>query len=476
MAEQNMLFELSVLNDGLEYTSSIDDALKFAESEIQSLDETIESIKGLKPECDKLDYVLAASSGALCGVIDIFMVGKPGESPLGNMTDKWFEERTKDFAKMCGWKPDGEKSLSSAIRHLEKKFKIPYDQRGMGDAASFIFDLNASNHHFKSLAHNPTLLGLFFSILDQFTNTSHFVSGGELISLQEADDKFELRGNNIPSKLFCAFVNWFGHLISDMSGSSGSKGRGMGIPSPLWAWTNDIIAIKRKLNIPVSEFDQSVNELALNLYKEGYDARFQTTQAIPVLINELLVRLMYSVRRLIKYFSDTTKEERSLKLLWEKCEPFKNPTIKRMLTVAHGTFCVVDAGEATIRSFIAGGGTFNPAEFFMRLNIVGVGRFTISLYGEVNRGINIHNVEKEVLFARREKIIVENYVDGLKILAEKYDDKDLVNFADDLKKGMYIIAFEKSVKLAEKRGVSEAERIKNKTEIDAYFTGGKSNG
>ena len=407
MAEQNMIFELSVSIDGLEYTSSIDDALKFSENEILSLDETIESIKGLKPECDKLDYALAASSGALCGIIDIFLVGKPGESPFGDITDKWFEDRTKDFAKMCGWNPDGEKSLSSAIRHLEKKFKIPYDQRGTGDAASFIFDLNASNHHFKSLAHNPTLLGLFFSILDQFTNTSHFVSGGELISLQNADDKFELRGNNIPSKLFCAFVNWFGHLISDMSGSSRSKGRGMGIPSPLWAWTNDIIAIKRSMNIPVTEFDQSINELALNLYKEGYDARFQTAQAIPVLINELLVRLMYSVRRLIKYFSDTPKEERSLKLLWEKCEPFKNPTVKRMLTVAHGTFCVIDVGEATIRSFIAGGGTFNPAEFFMRLNIVGVGRFTISLYGEVKREINVHNVEKEVLFARREKIIVD---------------------------------------------------------------------
>lgn len=476
MSEQNMLFELNVSNDGLEYTSSIEDAMKLAEDEIQTLNETIESIKGLKPECDKLDYALAASSGALCGVIDIFLVGKPGESPLGDITDKCFEDRTKDFAKMCGWKADGEKSLSSAIRHLEKKFKIPYDQRGMGDAASFIFDLNASNHHFKSLAHNPTLLGLFFSILDQFTNTSHFVSGGELISLQEADDKFMLRGSNVPSKLFCAFVNWFGHLISDMSGSSGSKGRGMGIPSPLWAWTNDIIVIKRKLNIPASEFNKSVNELALNLYKEGYDARFQTTQAIPVLINELLVRMMYSVRRLVKYFAETEQVDRSLKLLWEKCEPFKNPTVKRMLTVAHGTFCVVDAGEATIRSFVAGGGTFNPAEFFMRLNIVGVGRFTISLYGEVKRGINVHNVEKEVLFARREKIIVENYVDGLKILAEKYDDKDIVNFADDLKKGMYINAFEKSVKLAEKRGVSEAEGVKDKAEIDAYFTGGKSNG
>ena len=150
--------------------------------------------------------------------------------------------------------------MSSAIRFLENKFKIPYDQRGAGDAASFVFDLNPTNHHFKSLAHNPSLLGLFFSILDQFTNSSHFISNGELISLADADGKFELRGSNVPSKLFCAFANWLCHLISDISGSSGSKGRGMAIPSPLWTWTNDIITLKSKLNIPVSQLDKSINE------------------------------------------------------------------------------------------------------------------------------------------------------------------------------------------------------------------------
>lgn len=104
-----------------------------------------------------------------------------------------------------------------------------------------------------------------------------------MISLQEADGKFELRGNNVPSKLFCASLNWFGHLISDMSGASSSKGRGMGIPSPIWSWTNDIIAIKKKTGIPASEFENTINELALQIYKEGYDARFQAAQAIPVL-------------------------------------------------------------------------------------------------------------------------------------------------------------------------------------------------
>ena len=233
--DARMIVELSVEDNHFGFASSINTALQSAEIEHEILndkiEESLETVNKLTPECDKLDYILSASCGALCGVIDIFLVGKPGESPVGDITDKWFEERTKDFAKLCGWK-DTDKGLSSAIAYLEKKFKIPYDQRGAGDAASFVFDLNPTNHHFKSLGHNPTLLGLFFSILDQFCtpNQSHFVTDGELIALQNADPGFELRGSNVPSKLFCAFVNWFGHLISDMSGSSGSKGRGMGIP------------------------------------------------------------------------------------------------------------------------------------------------------------------------------------------------------------------------------------------------------
>lgn len=473
--KNRILLSMSVAEESIDFTSSIETAIEHTELELYSLEETINSINELKPACDKLDYVLAASAGAICGVMDIFLVGKPGESPLGDVTDKWFAERTMDFAKLCGWDDKGDKPLSSAIRYLENKFKIPYDQRGVGDAASFVFGLNPSNHHFKSLAHNPSILGLFFSILDQFTNSSHFISDGELISLVEADDKFELRGNNVPSKLFCAFVNWFGHLISDMSGASGSKTRGMGIPSPLWTWTNDIIAIKRGLNISSSEFDKAVNELAINLYNQGYDTRFQATQVIPVLINEMLVRLIYAIRRLIKYFSEIEKEERSWKLMWKKCEPFSNPTVKRMLTVAHGTFCLLDVGEATVRGFATGAGAFNPTEFFLRLNIVGVGRFTISLYGEMKRGIHIYEVEQKVFFAEKGKLILENYLEGLRILSDIYDDEELVDFVNDFKKSdLYVEAFEKTVTLAEKRNVPENKILRDKAEIDLYFLGGKN--
>lgn len=279
-----VIADFSILDDGFNFDTNIDEALNGASNKLTEIDELIneteKTIKNLTPECDKLDYILSASSGVLCGIIDIFLVGKPGESPVGDVNDKWFDDRVKDFAKLCGWNTKKNSSVKSAIGFLERKFKVPYDQRGAGDAASFIFDLKPANHHFKSLAHNPTLLGLFFSILDQFTNSSHFVTNGQLIALENADRKFELRGKSTPAKLFAGIINWFGHLMSDVDGSSGSKGRGSGIPSPIWCWVNDVITLKNKLKIPVSKFDKEFCDLALEIYTKGYDVRFQVTTSL----------------------------------------------------------------------------------------------------------------------------------------------------------------------------------------------------
>ena len=143
-----------------------------------------------------------------------------------------------------------------------------------------------------------------------------------------------------------------------------------------------------------------------------------------------------------------------------------------MLTVAHGTFCLIDLSDATIRGFAAGGGTLNVAEFFLRINIVGVGRFTISLYGEAKRAVGIHSAEADAEFAQREVTIVENYLNGLSLLTEIYDDWELVDFIEDLKcSDLYIQAFEKSVKLAELRKVPEENILRTKADIDSYFRG-----
>lgn len=139
------------------------------------------------------------------------------------------------------------------------------------------------------------------------------------------------------------------------------------------------------------------------------------------------------------------------------------------MTVAHGTFCLVDISDATIRGLVSGGGNFNPLEFFLRLNVAGVGRFTICLYGEAKRAINVHLAEKEAKFAENEKTIVEDYIEGLNILKDKYNDQEYLTFIDDLKSNDYILAFAKSASLAAKRGVPENEKLKKKSDIDKYF-------
>ena len=82
------------------------------------------------------------------------------------------------------------------------------------------------NHHIKSLGHSPDPIGLFFSILDQFTNTASFISDGKLIRIDTSSSSLRLQGDNFIAKLFSGFVNWIGHIFSDMAGSSGSRGNG----------------------------------------------------------------------------------------------------------------------------------------------------------------------------------------------------------------------------------------------------------
>ncbi|MBQ5562901.1 MAG: hypothetical protein IIT39_05910, partial [Clostridia bacterium] len=230
--------------------------------------------------------------------------------------------------------------------------------------------------------------------------------------------------------------------------------------------------IKRKLHIPVNSFDKAMNEMALKMYEQGFDFRFQTAQEIPVFINEMVVRLIYSIRRMIKYFAETERKKYSFSSMWKACEPFSNATVKKMLTVAHGTFCLVDIGDTTVRSFITG--AFNPVEFCLRLNIIGIGRFGISLYGEIKRGIRLNETKIELHFLERKKTIVLDYIEGLKILDDVYNDRHLLTFIDDFQNsGLYTETFQKSVILAEKRNVPSNKILKSKADIDKYFKGGK---
>lgn len=301
-------------------------------------------------KCDKYDYLIATACGIVSGMVDIFLVGAPGDSVIGAWTDNQVDNCVMAFAKRNGWSPRAGKegNVNSAIAHLENHFKVNYDHRHGGDV-DHLFKMSTKNHHMKSLAHSPSPVGLFFSILNQFTSTASFMSNGQLITIKT--ETFELQGGNFVSKLFCGVANWFGHLMSDVAGSSGATTRGSGIVMPFY----ELFGLCNFGSFKVDGSKESLAQIATRAFESGYDARFGLAMAVPVVLCDLSIRLIWGIRRFFQY-----------KLPLKECIPTSSHAdLRVMLLVGNGALCLIDGVDALIR----GGG--NPVLVFTRLNLVG---------------------------------------------------------------------------------------------------------
>lgn len=329
-------------------------------------------------QCDKYDYLISGTCGVIGGLIDVFFVGMPGEGKLTKVADSAVDSAVEKFASACGWQggKEGGDSTKSAISYLERNFKVNYDQAttfGKNGTDGAVKNLSPKNHHLKSLGHSPDLVGLFFSILNQFTETSTFISNGQIIIIDT--ETHELKGGNFIAKVFSGFANWLGHLFSDMAGSSGASGRGAGIPIPFY---------NLLLLLDVGEFGQhrqSFATVATQVFEKGYDLRHGVAMAIPVLITELLTRLMWA-----------SKQRFYHKKPWMECIPSaSNPELRRMLLVAHGTLCLMDAGDAALKS----GG--DMVQFLLRTNLIGWARFGTLALKEVYARHNAGHIDADAV-------------------------------------------------------------------------------
>ena len=335
------------------------DKISQREKELNQRLAQIEEDLKINNECDKWDYIFATSAGVIAGLIDSFCVGSPTDSKWLKMSDNATNSLVERFAKLNGWNgPKGNSDpTKSAIGFLERNFKVNYAHQH-GSLVNDFMSMSASNHHLKSLAHSPSPLGLIFSLLDQFRGTATFIDNGQLITVTAES---QLQGSNFVSKLFCGFTNWIGHLMSDIAGSSGASGRGSGIPIPFYE-------LLQTLNVGSFDYNgekKHFADIAVKVFEKGYDLRFGAVQSIPVLLVELFIRIFCILRHRYQYNRE-----------WKDCLQFlnfdKNARLRKMLLVGQGTLCLVDAGDAFIRSGFAA----NWVEFFSRMNFVAWMRFS----------------------------------------------------------------------------------------------------
>lgn len=349
-----------------------------------TLDKQSREIEWGKAKCDKYDYMIAAFCGLSAGIIDALFVGTPGKGKLGNFTDKAADDMVQKIANML-WSGDGRStvdgkpkkapdSLEKAISYLEQSFPVNYDARygqDLFDSGS-ISSMSPKNHHLMSLAHSPDIVGLLFSILDQFTGKASFINNGKLIRLVPVKDArnnkvMYMQGTNFESKLFCGVCNWLGHLASDLCGSSstrrlGKTGRGAGLPMPFYSLF---------LMMDFGNFDgKSFADIAIKVFEEGYDLRHGAAMAIPVLIEELSIKVIWVLKQ--HYYA---KKE------WKECIPSsKHADLRMMLLIGNAALCLVDGIDAAIRTGVGGG---NPITFILHLNLIAWTRLIMLIFREL---------------------------------------------------------------------------------------------
>lgn len=368
---------------------------------IYDLDSKVDLISS---HADHLDYLVSIGSGVLCGLLDVLWVGgfnlERGRSIASEEVDT-FVTKT---AKLLGCKDD---DLVSAVRYLEKRFPIPSD----GNTPGFGGGLQ---HHLRDFAHHPTIVGLMFSLLTQFTYKSYGTDTKGMFLIVDVPERSHVFiGDDVPSKVLFGTINWFFHLVSDMAGSSSSAGMsgGTGIPGPLLALAKELSLLPIFKNMAIEGDSLSVllsklfNGTLLGKHDESgkiikdtalrFDLRGELgvgieigRQAIPVVANECFVRSFYFIRRLaleihlkgVQSISDLQQID------WNKVKPQDNPTIARMLTIATGVFTTVDVS-----------GAVSSQQYWLSVNYIGVGRFAIAIGEDVSwclRARNVMNIRK----------------------------------------------------------------------------------
>lgn len=346
-------------------------------------------------EADKLDYIVAVSSGVLAGLIDLFYVGAFSLDRASEWGKEQIDQVVKKVARIEGCQGD---DLSDAIKTLEKNHPLAAD----GGTNNFGGGLQ---HHLRDFSHHFSIGGLFFSIFTQFTG---LVVGtdkaGALLVIPVPESHRACIGKNFQEKIAFGTIGWFFHMVSDMAGSSGSLMGGTGIPGPLVSFMRELSALpffkysgdgdmgfrlwvtKLFNGALLADHDESGKIIKDSVRK--FDLRTEIgilgeagRRTIPVLINQCVVRGFYFCRRLAREIRDL--DIRGIgdlgRIAPEDVLPWGTPAMRRMVTVSSGVFTGVDIADAAVRAIKSK----DPITFFLRVNYVGAATFVIACVVDV---------------------------------------------------------------------------------------------
>lgn len=376
----------------------------------------------LYEKLDKWDVLLSLSSGTISAMLDVFFAKDISLENAHTWGKKEVDKFVLSVAKKNGYKGN---DLAGAIKKLEDAYPIAADQLtndfGGGSA-----------HHLRDFSHHPTVTGLLFSILTQFTGRGYGTDVHGNFGPIDLPDASNL-GTSLVDKIYLGVVTWVFHMISDIAGSSSTVAmgkEGTGLPGPLMSFMKEVSAIPGIKQLAGKSKDEHYNfsvqcsklfnGTLLGEHDENgkiikdevlkFDLRTEigivheatlNRQYIPVLMNEVVVRGFYSIRRICEEIQENQIGEVSEIALIDvkKVLPFNNRRLTHMLAISSTMFSVTDISEAAIKAAIKN--KDNKAGFaldlFQGINYYGLGRFALSTTGEMT--IASREIQKKLVKA-----------------------------------------------------------------------------
>ncbi len=262
---------------------------------------------------DNIEIAISVFAGLLSSVVDILMIGIPHRTKHGLETGKlsnyvrdWFEKKFPEA--------DMEELANSKIS------KVPFDAQDNRNTNINVEGLSAYYHRLLTLGHDP-FLGLLFGVADILNGTMTSIDKNGKIAHQAIKAYSDRKEDDI----FKAIAKQIIHFKSDITTS-------MGLPAPLMTIFNLFQFGK------IGDEEQTISQIVQGMYYEGYDFIHFCSTSIPTMLNEVIVRICYSLKKLHEGNDLKTSIPFSL-------DRTKNPKLETMLFISHSIACSVNAGK-----------------------------------------------------------------------------------------------------------------------------------
>ena len=283
--------------------------MKICEVEFRQINKEFNELHRL----DTIDISICALASIIGAAVDILLVGIPTKTSDGIKAGTLADFIRKEFEKR--FPPEEMEKLAKS-----KSSKVPYDAQDNRNTTEYVEGLSAYYHRLLSLGHDP-FLGFIVGVFDIMTGRMTTIDKSGKIVSQVMDNYSDRKESNI----FKAIAKEFAHLKSDVTTS-------MGLPAPLMSVFNLFQFGK------IGDEEQTIAEIVQGMYYEGYDFIHFCSLSIPVMIEEVIIRMGYALKRINEGYGIGDSIPASL----DRC---KHPKLATMLFTGHTGAAAINAGK-----------------------------------------------------------------------------------------------------------------------------------